>query len=547
MGMFDWFGNSSRLQGQVQQLEAKLANVEKQAISSAPSIGTFIGGIGFNGEKILGELSPMKNYVPNYWELRNRSWQSFYESEIAQMVINKYISHVIGRGLKAQSEPSTIILDQMGFSIDRESFTKQVEAIWGLYSTTSSCDYANMDNLATLQMEAEKNAIIGGDVLVILRLVDGYVKVQLIDGQHVCSPNYGTESFPRILENGNRILDGIEMLPNNEHIAYHVRTYDKGSPYSFRWERVLAKDEETGLKMAYLLKYKKMKLDNHRGVPLLMVVLQIISQINRYRDATLMSAEERAKLVWQVVHTMGSSGENPFNKVAKIIRGSGDDLGEVAVDINGKELTGKVFATTGKQSVNMPVNAELKAVESKTEQYSPDFFTSNIDVVCASLSIPPEVAKSMYGSNYMASSAARKDWEHEVLTRREKFSFDFLQPIYNMVLHVEILKGTIKAKGYLKALISGNIMVVESYRKARFVGASIPHPDPVKEAQAQRLLLGPLGANLPLTTGEAATERLNQGDFLANIEQFGRELEESESAGIQIQTVAEPTKKPTGQ
>lgn len=546
MGLFDWFNGSSKLQAQVHQLESRLANAEKQAITSAPSIGTFVGGIGYNGEKILGELNPMKDYTPNYWQLRTRSWQAYYESELAQMVIDKYISHVIGRGLKAQSEPSTVILESMGISINRESFTKQFEAVWGLYSTTSNCDYANMDNLATLQSEAEKNAIIGGDVLVILRLVGDSVKVQLIDGVHVSSPNYGTESFPMQMENGNRILEGIEMLPNNEHVAYHVKTYDKGSPFSYKWERVVAKDQETGLKMAYLVKFKKMKLDNHRGVPLLLTVLQIISQINRYRDATLMSAEERAKLVWQVVHNMGSSGENPFGKVAKIIRGSGDDLGDVAVDINGTELTGKVFATTGKQSVNMPVNAELKAVESKTEQYSPDFFGSNIDVVCAALAIPPEVAKSMYGTNYMASAAARKDWEHVVLTRREKFSFDFLQPIYNMVLYVEVLKGTVKAPGYLKALISGNNIIIEAYRKARFVGTSIPHPDPVKEVQAQRLKLGPLGANLPLTTTEAATEALNSGDFMSNMEQFSREIEEAESAGLEIKTVVEPTKKPTG-
>jgi hypothetical protein len=59
---------------------------------------------------------------------------------------------------------------------------------------------------------------------------------------------------------------------------------------------------------------------------------------------------------------------------------------------------------------NMPRDSELKEVQSKNELYFKDFYTVNVDLVCSSINMPPEVAMSKYNSNYSASRAALKDW-----------------------------------------------------------------------------------------------------------------------------------------
>jgi hypothetical protein len=67
--------------------------------------------------------------------------------------------------------------------------------------------------------------------------------------------------------------------------------------------------------------------------------------------------------------------------------------------------------------------------------------------------------------------------------------------------------------GYLKSMQSNNFMFMESIKNARFIGATVPHIDPLKEVLAQRKKLGASFDNIPLTSAELACEELNTGDF----------------------------------
>jgi capsid protein len=180
----------------------------------------------------------------------------------------------------------------------------------------------------------------------------------------------------------------------------------------------------------------------------------------------------------------------------------------------------------------MGTDSKLVMHESKAELHFKDFYTVNIDLICPTLGIPPEVAMSKYDSNFSASRAALKDWEHTLTVNRYDFSSDFYYRVYIFFLHVEILKNKVQAPGYLKAVVESNTMVLDAYRMARFVGPSVPHIDPLKEVKAEREKLGTTGASIPLTTVEAATEALNGGDSDQNMLQYAEELKESKTLGI---------------
>jgi capsid protein len=194
----------------------------------------------------------------------------------------------------------------------------------------------------------------------------------------------------------------------------------------------------------------------------------------------------------------------------------------------------------------MPIGSELKPISNKNSLYFKDFFTINIDLVCATLQIPPNVAMSKYDSNFSASRAALKDWELVLNVKRNDFSFQYYQVIYDFWLEVQILESKIQAPGYLFARLQGNNMVLEAYRTARFVGAQVPHIDPEKEVRAERLKLGEAGGAIPLTTGEASTERLDGGDFEENMKQMGDELAQSISLKI-VAPVKTAAPAPTNQ
>jgi capsid protein len=506
--------------------------------TNSRSLGTYnnVFRISYDGEKNLGEIGPIRDYRLDYEGLRLRSWQAYLESEIAQFVLNKFVSWVIGSGLKLQSEPNTIVLESEQINFDTHAFSELVEARFSAYCNSKTSDYAGMENIHLIAEKAYLNAIIGGDVLCILRYIDDNTTIQLIDGSHIVSPMIGNDFFVNAEKNGNRIISGIEISPSGEHVAYFIRKD------AFEVERVLAKGPESGLTMAFLVYGLRYRLDNHRGIPLISAVLETLKKLERYKEATVGSAEEVAKVAYQIVHQIFSNGENVLiNNVARAFDTDSKKT-DIPIDEQGKILANLVAATTNKQAFNMPIGSEIKTLENKGPLHFKDFYGVNIDLVCAAIEIPPNVAQSKYNDSFSASRAAIKDWEHTLNVKRKKFSFQFYSPIYAFWLQTEILKNKIQAPGFLIAKAKNNHLVISAYLNARWVGANVPHIDPVKEVNAERLKLGITGAGIPLTTVEAATEALNGGESDANMQQYSKELEKSKSLKIMVEPT--PIKEP---
>lgn len=495
----------------------------------------------YNGEKNLGAIGPIKNYRPNYEALRLRSWQSYYESEVSHTIVNSYIKWVIGKGLKLQCEPLVEVLNQEGIELDRQSFCKSVEARYIAWSKSSMSDYSGMKSKNELSAIAFKNADLGGDVLVILRYINNCVKLQLIDASHIISPNTGgSEMFPQVLSNGNKILNGIEFSPSGEHIAFYVRDCN------LSFERIEAKNS-LGLTCAFIYYGSEYRLDNVRGVPKLSSVLEKIASLERYASATLGSAEERQKIAYVMEPELMATPQNPLQsnmvKAHDYYKGSS----QIPVTAEGKEIANTIAVSTQKQTFLMPPGIKMKSIESKQELFFKEFHTTYVELICACLGIPSNVAMMLYTESFSASRAALKDWEHTLHVTRNYFSTGFEQYIFNFWLETEILKNKIQAPGYLKAKISGNYMVLEAYRSVRFVGAPVPHIDPLKEVQAERLKLGAAAASYPLTTAEAATENLNGGESAANVQQFSEEIDMMRKLKIETPNTPKVLKKKTPQ
>ena len=209
-----------------------------------------------------------------------------------------------------------------------------------------------------------------------------------------------------------------------------------------------------------------------------------------------------------------------------------DNKEDVPVTDDGKVLANTIAVSTNKMVFNMPLDSELKALESDVELNYKDFYTTNIIAVCAAINMPYQVAFSLYEGNYSASRAALKDWENTIKILRKKIQVGFYQHIYNFWLEIEILNSKVDAPGYFMARMKGNTMVVNAYRKARFVGVSVPHIDPLKEVAAIRLALGNNADGLPLITLENGTEMLNQSESQENMLRFSEEIKKAASLGI---------------
>jgi len=455
-----------------------------------------IFAVHFDGEKTPGEMGNIKDYYPDYFALRARSWQSYLESDIIQTIVGKYIIWVIGSGLRLQTEPIKELSTEFDSNI--------LETKFRLFAKSKMSAYNKIDTIHSLAVKAFKEAKIGGDCLVVLRVKDAQLTVQVIDGDNLTTP-FGVTT--------KNIQDGIELGKNGEHIAFHVYTKDGNI------EEIPAKTN--GIITAYMVYGSKYRLDEVRGIPAISANLETIKKLDRYKEATVGGAEERAKIPYYIHHKTGSTGSNPLtSSIANAMAGNKGIAPETATDTDTAQ---KIALTTQKSVFNMEIESELKSLESRQELNFEEFYTTNVKSICASLMIPYEVAYSMYDSNYSASRAAIKDWEHIKNVTTEHFSQQFYKPIYDLFFELQILTDDLNIPEYLQA----DELTKEAYRNARFVGVNVANIDPLKEIKAEREKLGELGKFIPLTTLEQATENVNGGEFAQNIERFTKELEQA--------------------
>ena len=511
----------------------------KPSTMQAAKRGRVIYSHSYDGEKDFGEIGPVRSYLPDYQMLRLRSWQAYLESDIARMAIDRFATWVIGSGLKLQSEPSKRVLEDLGINVTAiQDFSKTIESYYQLFCKSKRADYAKMKSKNKLSKKAFIESIVGGDVLIVLRFDEenSSANIELIDGGNVKSPHGGNEVSPELLQNGNRIENGVELTPKDEHAAYWVENS------ALQFDRIPAKGLN-GVTTAFLVYGSEYRLATHRGMPLIAVVLETIKKLERYKEAAVGSAEEREKIAYFFEHGVTSTGENPM--IQQLAQISGTDLNnDIPIDDAANALADRVAATTKKQVFNLPKDSTVKAIEAKGQLYFKDFFTVNAHVLFACIGIPPNVAMQIYDSNYSASRAAIKDWEHNLNVRRDDWAEQFEEPIFYFWTFSELIKGTFKAPKLLLSWVKGRSVVVEAYLKARFVGAPVPHIDPYKEVQAEREKLGPMGANLPLTTLEQATENLGGGDSDSNMEQFAVEIEAAKKLKIDMPAPAQNAPNP---
>lgn len=488
----------------------------------------------FDGEKTPGEMGVPINLVPEHNGLRHRAYEAQLKSDVIKMITGKFFKWVIGNGLKLQAEPEENILKDSGVSEDLVVFRKMVESRFKIYSESRMSDFSKMANLHRRAADAFKTAFLSGDALVICRVENQTVNVQVIDGSEINSPLFNDKFYEDAKAAGNKIIHGIEINDRGEHVAFFVSTnrglLDQES------ERIPARGVESGRLMAWMVYGDKHRINHHRGIPQISAILEKVDKLDRYTEASVAGAEERAKIVFAIEHDKNSTGENPM--IEQMRKNMGEVLQQVDSYAMGESVSKAITRTTSKQTFNMPIGSKLSTLASNAEdQYEP-FFNAVFVQLCAAIDIPPEVALQKYSSNYSASRAAINGWGYVVDVYRKDFAFDFYKNIYRLWLEVEVLKGSIKAPGLMKAILKNDDFLIEVYCNSKFTGVNMPHIDPLKEVKAVREMLGdPLKNQIPLISHDRASEQLNQGEWTENYLKY---KEETKNIPVVVETPTEP-------
>lgn len=543
MGIWDIFKSKEVIQKEA-EFSKGLEDIKNNAeeLQSAAYIGSgygtndivYIGessNVLFDGEKTIGELGAPVNLVPDYKVLRQRAYEADLKSNIIRLIAGKYFKWCIGAGLKLQVETEIEILALEGIKgLDFEKIKMQAEKRFNLFAFSKRADFSKMDSFHSLAMQAYETAFLGGDCLAIFRIDPKtfYPTCQIIDGQEIIDPYLTSEHYKKAEESGNIIIKGVEIDAKGEHVAFYVNSVAVGGKNEV--QRIPAKIDGSNFTMAKMIYIRKHRIKDVRGVSSVASILEKVNKLDRYSEATVGSAEERANLAYYITHDKDSTGENPLKQalVDNLKSGGGAVVSKKVDPYDQAEgIAGDIRRTTSKMVVNLPIGSDMDKLDSDAGEINyPEFFGAVIEEIAASMDTPPEVAMQKYSSNYSASRAAINGWEYMIEIGRSKFAEELYQPFYELFFYTQVLLGKIDAgNAYLKAMQSDDFMVSDAFTNARFIGAKMPHIDPLKEVNAVRKQLGKALDHVPIISLDQASEKLNSGDFNQNYKKLLKEME----------------------
>lgn len=492
---------------------------------------------GFDGEKTTGQLGAVIDVIPIHDKLALRSYELYAKNDLIKMLTDRRLQWSVGIGLKLEVEPNKEILEMFNISIP-DNFYKRVEALWKVYMDSEMIDYSENTNLHLIAWECKKAASLSGDSLVICRIEENFT-VQLISTQFLIDPCLDIVGSPYTLPEGNYIQNGIEFDSKGKHVAYYILKRDEKESYSIldNYDRIPAYGEKTGKRLAWIVYADKISHDHKRGVPDTMQVIEKAVKLDRFNEAEVGGAEQRANIVYAIEHTADSTGEDILSKYANAAipgmspsdAGDEDTTPYVLADASAQ----RIAEATESTAINMPIGSKLNFLSSDRENQFPAFDEANSKKISASMNIPYEVALHSYNSNYSASRAAINGFGHMNEIDQTKFSNQFYRRIYKLWFDWMIKTNMIDAPGYLQAEQRKNKFVLEAYTGCKFVGKKMPHIDPLKEANAIRKFLGDkTKGEMPLISHEQATEMANAGDWTENIEEYDEELQNSAAKNV---------------
>lgn len=434
-------------------------------------------------------LSAKSDFDYNLKLLRSRAHDLAINSPIGAAVINTMVTGTIGSGLKLFPR---INAEELGLTAqEARQWRRKVKQVFSLWA--SRCDYLRRNNFYELQTIAFQSSLTDGDSFCLLkrhmpaRNNPFSLRLQLVEAGRISNP-FGGDLIEMVAQNGNKIVNGIEVDRAGRLVAIHVanRLWNEFDQVNaeIKWQRVKVYGEESGLPNVLHI-CRDTRPDMFRGIPILAPVIEALKQVSRYSEAELTSSI--IKSFFSVFFTQPASNFN-MNEIT----GQEDE-----VDVSEYKLgSGTISA--------LPKGVDVKAIDSAKNQSTFDAFTSHfIKQISAAVNLPHEILLKEFKSSYSASRAALLQAENTFRQMRNAFIVDFCQPIYEQFLAEAIALGRIDAPGFFSDPIKRHL-----WSRADFLNENNKVLDPVKEANAAKLRL-----ELGLSTYSREVAAMNGGDF----------------------------------
>ena len=524
--------------------ETKMARKNKKFSAKigtprAKNSGYSEGGASNNNKSLKGynprKLGYKADIGANLSTLRDRSADLAINTPVGTAAINTSTTHTVGAGLNVFPRPKFQIL---GISAEEaRAWARKVRAEFDLWAESKDCDIYRKNNLYDMQSIAYQGYLTDGDSFAVFRRkpttpdMPYTLRLQLIEGNRVSNPltdsTYvtgdptGVEALNQ--DNGNRILNGIEIDTDGAIVAYWVSNQVPGEPITSvltTWARVEAYGKRTSIPNVLQIS-NDTRPEQYRGVPYLAPVIETLKQVYRYTNAELTSAIIKSYFALFFTEAVTNSGS-----LNDMLADNGvDDPTEPVVDVSEYNL--------GPGTLNaLPKGVDVKSVDASNAQSTFEVFSTQlIKQVGAALNQPYEVLMKNFNSSYSASRAAMLQAWEEYKLRRKWFARDFCQPIYEIWLMEAVANGRIEAPGFFD-----DPLIRKAWCNADWFGPTMSILDPVKDMN---------GSTLRIKNGVSTREReaaeMTGTDLEENIAQLAFEKQLMEKYGMGLADAVNPS------
>ena len=524
--------------------EAKMARKNKKfsakiSTPRAKNSGYSEGGASRDNKSLKGynprKLGYKADIGANLSTLRDRSADLAINTPVGTAAINTSTTHTVGAGLNVFPRPKFQIL---GISAEEaRAWARKVRAEFDLWAESKDCDIYRKNNLYDMQSIAYQGYLTDGDSFAVFRRkpttpdMPYTLRLQLIEGNRVSNPltssTYvtgdptGVEALNP--DNGNRILNGVEIDTDGAIVAYWVSNQVPGEPITTMlttWARVEAYGKRTSIPNVLQIS-NDTRPEQYRGVPYLAPVIETLKQVYRYTNAELTSAIIKSYFALFFTEAVTNSGS-----LNDMLADNGvDDPTEPVVDVSEYNL--------GPGTLNaLPKGVDVKSVDASNAQSTFEVFSTQlIKQVGAALNQPYEVLMKNFNSSYSASRAAMLQAWEEYKLRRKWFARDFCQPIYEVWLMEAVANGRIEAPGFFD-----DPLIRKAWCNADWFGPTMSILDPVKDMN---------GSTLRVQNGVSTREReaaeMTGTDLEENIAQLAFEKQLMEKYGMGLADAVNPS------
>jgi len=447
--------------------------------------------------------------------LRERSRDAWMGIPLAAGAVETFDTNVIGEGLvpAPNVDGDALGLDEQATADLNKELAEKFDW-WAL--DPRECDYEAKDSFYTKQSVVFQSMLLSGDcpVLFPLKPRPGTMfdlRLRILEADRVMNP-FLTLPIP-----GQNVFSGVELDNEGELIAYHIAKFHPLSifrrtalPLQGLTIRVTPFGDLTGRRNMVLV-MRSERPEQRRGVPILSVCLELLKQMGRYTDATVVSA------VIQSYFSAFITSEFPDPTIFE----------NLLTEEQKNEVTNlspyNVQLGPGVVNFMRPGHAVNFSTPTQPQSTFGEFTISVAKFVGAAIGMPYEVLLKQFNASYSASRAALLDFWRRVRKYRALMVDQFCQPAYE-----EWLADAV-ALGRIEQFPGGwdDPVVRKAMLRCIWTGSSAGSLDPQKEVAAADLKV-----KCGFSTIERESAELNGSNYRDNVRQQSLEQGEFEEADL---------------